>query len=281
MQPDGTLCAGAGTLLRNIGCDNVMGAFVMLELKFSNNQNFRSSDEEWSYSKKLSEKRNYIIAHIIEVLLSIPKTLYFNFSVLPISKAFKLPVFVSHRVKLRGINSKTIKINGNLRFASIRIGFGASRFSVESSRNGLVCVENGLIELGERAGLSEGIILDAKNARISLGKHFRCNYATMIVAENDDIIFGDECVLGWRVKIRNFDGHSIIENGLRKKNSEKIVVGNHVWICSCSDILKGVRIENDSVVGYRSLVTRKFSNSNILIGGSPAKVLKECVNWEE
>ncbi len=230
---------------------------------------------------KSKDKRNYFIDHLVEGILSIPKTLYFNFSVLPLRQAIKLPVLVSYRVKLRGVNSKTVKINGKLSFASIRIGLGASRFSVECSRKGLISVENGLIEIGERAGLSEGVILDAKNAKITLGKHFRCNYATMIVAENDDIVFGDEVVLGWRVNIRNFDGHYIVENGARKTNHGSIIVGNHVWICAHSDILKGAKIGNDSVVGYGSLVTKPFLSSNILIGGRPASVLKESISWEE
>lgn len=230
---------------------------------------------------KLKDKRNYFIDHFIEGILSIPKTLYFNFSVLPLRQALKLPVFVSYKVKLRGVNSRTVKINGKLTFASIRIGLGASRFSVECSRKGLISIENGLIEIGERTGLSEGVILDAKNAKITLGKHFRCNYATMIVAENDDIVFGDEVVLGWHVNIRNFDGHCIVENGIRKPNSGKIIIGNHVWICAHSDILKGVRIGNDSVVGYGSLVTKEFSDSNILIAGRPAKIIKQSINWEE
>lgn len=226
-------------------------------------------------------KRAYFLEHLVEGVLSIPKTLYFNFSVLPFKRALKLPVLVSYRIKLRGVNSKTVKINGKANFASIRIGFGASRFSVESTRKGLISIENGMIEIGERTGLSEGVILDAKNASIILGKHFRCNYATLIAAENDDIVFGEEVVLGWHVNIRNFDGHHIVENGIQVKNHEKIVVGNHVWICAHSDILKGVRIENDSVVAYGSLVTKEFSNTNILIGGRPAKILKESINWEE
>lgn len=230
---------------------------------------------------KSRDKRKYFFSHLIEGFLSIPKIVYFNFSVLPIKQAIKFPVIISHRIQLRGINSKTIKINGKKGFASIRIGFGASRFSVECSRKGLISVENGLIEIGERTGLSEGVILDAKNAKICLGKHFRCNYASIIAAENDDIIFGNEVVLGWRVNIRNTDGHHIVENGTPKKNHKTIIVGNHVWICSHSHILKGAKIGNDSVVGYGSLVTKSFTNPNVLLAGWPAKIIKQSINWEE
>ena len=54
-----------------------------------------------------------------------------------------------------------------------------------------------------------------------------------------------------------------------------------MWICAEVDILKGTKIENDCVVGYRSCVSNLKSNSNQLIGGYPAKILKENVTWEK
>lgn len=226
-------------------------------------------------------KLSYILSHLIEGILSIPKSIYFNIAVLPLNEAIKCPVIISHRIKLEGINRKSIIIKGEKRFACIRIGFGASRFSIESSRKGMIRVENGVIEIGENSGFSEGVILDAKNARIIFGKHFRCNYATLIAAENDDIVFGDEDVLGWRINIRNYDGHTIIDNGRKKTNHERIIIGDHVWICAHSDILKGTVIGADSVVGYGSLVNGKFDADNVLIAGKPARIIKESINWEE
>lgn len=227
------------------------------------------------------DKLNYILNHLIEGMLSIPKTIYFNLAVLPLKEAIKCPVLISYRVKLEGVNRNSIIIRGKKSFACIRIGFGASRFSIESSRKGLIRVENGTIEIGENSGFSEGIILDARNASIVFGKHFRCNYATLIAAEEDDIVFGDEDVLGWKINIRNYDGHTIFENGKKKTNHEKIVIGDHVWICAHSDILKGTVIGRDSVVGYGSLVNGKFEADNVLIAGTPARIIKESINWEE
>ena len=54
-----------------------------------------------------------------------------------------------------------------------------------------------------------------------------------------------------------------------------------MWICAHSDILKGTEIGNDSVIGFGSLVTKKFSDSNILVAGRPAKIVKQSINWEE
>ena len=227
------------------------------------------------------EKVLYVFSHIAEAVLSIPKTLYFNFKVLKFKEALRLPVLISYKIKLRGVNRKTVTILGEKRTASIRIGFGASRFSIESTRKGMINLNHGSLVIGENSGLSEGVIIDAKNAKIVLGKHFRCNYATLIAAENDDIIFGDEVVLGWKINIRNCDGHYIIDNGVLKDNHGRITIGNHVWICAHSDLMKGASVGDDSVVAYGSMVNKSFEMPNVLIAGRPAKVIREAIDWQE
>ena len=60
-----------------------------------------------------------------------------------------------------------------------------------------------------------------------------------------------------------------------------ITIGKHVWIGADAVIMPGTVIGNDSVVGMRSIVTKKFEQDNVLITGSPAVIKKTCINWEE
>nr|HQE12748.1 hypothetical protein [Flavipsychrobacter sp.] len=57
-------------------------------------------------------------------------------------------------------------------------------------------------------------------------------------------------------------------------------IGNHIWIASHVSILKGVHIADNTVVATRAVVTKSFIEKNILIGGMPAKKLKENINWD-
>lgn len=76
--------------------------------------------------------------------MSIPKTIYFNFKVLPVSQAIKFPYIVSYHVKLSGINRKTFLTNDkDLSTCSMRIGFGDSITSRRESPKSLLCVEEG------------------------------------------------------------------------------------------------------------------------------------------
>jgi len=81
--------------------------------------------------------------------------------------------------------------------------------------------------------------------------------------------------------MRDSNGHKIIysEETISEKDMS-VSVGDHVWIASCSDILSGSKISKNSVVGYRSCVTNKYTKESCLTGGYPAKVLRENIRWE-
>lgn len=46
--------------------------------------------------------KRFIKKNIVEILLSIPKTVLFNFKVLPVESAIKMPFVVSYHVRLGG-----------------------------------------------------------------------------------------------------------------------------------------------------------------------------------
>lgn len=113
------------------------------------------------------------------------------------------------------------------------------------------------------------------------GNNFSCNRHCFFACSKN-ITFGDNVLIGWNVNIRDSDGHKIYAlNETKKDNSIKSVeIGNHVWIGSNVDILKGVKIQDDCIVRYNSCVTKKIINKNCIIAGYPAKIVKENVNWE-
>lgn len=227
--------------------------------------------------------KKFIKEHFFEIIFSIPKTIFFNFKVLPICQAIKFPYIVSYHIKLHGVNRKTfISKDKKMRTASMRIGFGDSITSRRESPRGVLNIEEGgLIVVGNELGLSQGCVLSVKNAKITLGNHFRCNYSTTIDCAGEDIEIGDDVVFGWNVVLKNNDGHYVIENGEESVLSKKIVIHDHVWVCAFSTILKGTTLMNDSVVAYGSLLTKTIDKANVLYGGIPAKVVKENINWSE
>ena len=138
----------------------------------------------------------------------------------------------------------------NLSTASMRIGFGDSANGCRESKKGLIRIVNGgKIILKGTVGLSQGVVLLVNNSSLVLGDHFRCNYSTTIDCTDENIVFGNDVVLGWNVTVKNNDGHTVIQNGRQKKKADSVYIGNHVWLCSYSTVLKGVNVGNHCVVG--------------------------------
>ena len=61
--------------------------------------------------------------------------------------------------------------------------------------------------------------------------------------------------------------------------AKPVQIGNNVWIGGGAIICPGVSIGNGTVIGAGSVVTKSFPD-NVVIGGNPAKIIKEIPNNE-
>ena len=77
------------------------------------------------------------------------------------------------------------------------------------------------------------------------------------------------------------DVHAIYEQSTGKllNLGGEVIIGDHVWCGRKVSILKGSVVKNNSVIAINSLLNKPFEESNIIIGGLPAKVLKHNINW--
>lgn len=115
---------------------------------------------------------------------------------------------------------------------------------------------------------------------ILFGNNFSANQ-NFFCASNTRISFGDNVLLGWNVHIRDGDGHKIFNENREIINGNRTIsIGSHVWLASYVSILKGAKISDDSIVGFGSIVTKSFSETNVVIGGTPAVVVKRNINWK-
>jgi len=95
------------------------------------------------------------------------------------------------------------------------------------------------------------------------------------------ITIGRDCMFAYDIDVRTGDSHSIIsqKSGERINYAKDISIGDHVWIAAHTIVLKGISIAENSVVATGSVVTRRFDKKGIIIGGNPAKQLKEGITW--
>ena len=143
--------------------------------------------------------------------------------------------------------------------------------------------DNTLI-IGKDVVFSEGgrVKIEHNNNFLEIGGNTRIINAFFVLGDNNTkMTIGENCLFSAAVIIRNDDGHSIVdESGNRINYPKDTTIGNHVWIGYGVNVLKGTIIGNDCVVGTKSVLTGKTFPDKCLIAGSPAKVIKEGINWD-
>lgn len=208
--------------------------------------------------------------------ISLLKSAYFNLKCFGL-KGLTFPVIVSRdcRLKLRG----RVEV-ANYKFATITIGFGGSDGVVENRYSYFSVARGTSVIFAGRAGISAGNSVRVDAGTLLIGNNFSTN-KNCFIACSKGVSIGDDVTFGWNINVRDNDGHVVI-NKISGGVSESapVRVGNHVWVASFAHILKGTTIPDDSVVAYGSIVTKAFDGSNLLIGGVPAKVLKEDIDWK-
>lgn len=120
----------------------------------------------------------------------------------------------------------------------------------------------------------------ANNGSLVIGDNFNMTGNSTIICENY-IIIGDNCLFSWEDLVMDTDYHCIVENGIKKNITASIEIEDHVWVGCRATILKGTRISRDSVIAAGSIVSNTFKESNSILGGIPAKIMKKGINWEK
>lgn len=208
--------------------------------------------------------------------IALIKSLFFNLKQFGL-KGLKMPVLFAKKCKVRV--KGTVKVE-NGRSAAVKIGFGGSEGIIEKRYSYFSVAKGATVIFKGKAGISAGNSIRVDQGTLTLGKNFSTN-KNCFIACSKGVTVGDDVTLGWDVNIRDNDGHTVIDGETgQPSESREVKIGNHVWLCAYTDVLKGSVVPDESVVAYRSLVTKAFDKEHSLIGGAPAKLLKENVRWE-
>ncbi|MBF0282156.1 MAG: acyltransferase [Zetaproteobacteria bacterium] len=207
---------------------------------------------------------------------SLPKSLWFNFHYLNFFNAIRLPILISHRVKLRNLGG-SIHIN-RVKTGTIRIGFGGMGQhcgvvdSVFSMKKGVIQFEGKV-----RIGCAANIFIH--DGTLTIGDNFDASRNLLIMCQNK-IHIKHDVLISWNVSIMDHDGHDIQQHGESINPPRAIEIGSQVWIGCNSTILKGAQLAEQSVVGAHAIVTGSFP-AHALIAGQPARLVKQDISWQQ
>lgn len=213
-----------------------------------------------------------------EKILSIPKSLWISSRFFPLKEAIKLPILVRYNTKVFS-TSGSIKVKeGILKTSLLRIGFGKVGIYDKKYSRTIIDIR-GTIHLNGDVTLGHGSSLCVEEgASLTFGKNYSNTAEGKIVCRKK-ITFGDNVTTSWETLIMDTDWH-FTQNTLTQEiypDTKEITIGDNVWICTRSVILKGSFIPNGCIIGANSLCTKPFQVENTVIAGNPAKVRKENI----
>ena len=206
--------------------------------------------------------------------ISLIKTLFFNIKCFG-AKFYIFPILIGKKVKLE---SKGKIIIPNLKFGAVKIGLDSLK-SFNRNYDYTLFANFGTIKFKGNANFLTGTrILNFNN--LTFGKNIIINGGGTTIRCRKKITFGEDVLISWNSTIMDSDEHKIYnsEKTEQLNPNKSITIGNRVWICADSKILKGSFIKDDSVVASNAVVSKEISKSNVIIGDIN-KILRENIIW--
>ncbi|PAD66448.1 acetyltransferase [Bacillus sp. 7586-K] len=107
-----------------------------------------------------------------------------------------------------------------------------------------------------------------------VGENFFANFDCTIL-DVCEVRFGDNCMLGPGVQIYTAT-HPLnpTERNSGREYGKPITIGNNVWIGGSAIVNPGVTIGNNVVIASGAVVTKDLPD-NVVVGGNPARIIKE------
>lgn len=208
-------------------------------------------------------------------------------SVTQTARCLRRTVGIDHRSWLPVIAGRAVssRLDGS---SQIRVVDGARLHLGVGLPSGTSRHDRTLLELARGAELTVlGIASFAHGCRVSVGPDARLtigrgthvgNQSRIIV--RDRISIGSDCAISWNVLVMDTDQHSIVVPGdAPSATVQPVTIGDRVWIGANVIVLKGVEIGDGAVIAAGSVVTRDVP-AQALVGGNPARVLRERVQWK-
>lgn len=211
------------------------------------------------------------------------QTIKINFKALPFKEALSLPIVIYKGFKIVELKGK---INFNVPVSFGLVGFGQPYEVFTKGGNKGEAVVNGTLNINGRVqfGIDTKVYIK-KKAVLTLGHINSFAARTEIICFKkitieDWVQFGNDCL----ICDTNFHEVKDVSTNAIEPMNKDIFIGNHNYIGARTTIKGNCYTAPNSIVATNSLLNKDYTfyGENILIGGIPAKKIKDNVtrDWE-
>jgi len=131
------------------------------------------------------------------------------------------------------------------------------------------------VRFGRWVWIGHGTKIRCHEGEVSIGAKTVLGQECTISAYQH-VSIGEQCIVADRVMLIDFD-HNVaeVERPIRVQGIYKrdVRVGNNVWIGYGAQILRGVSVGDNSIIGASAVVTKDVP-ANAVVAGSPARVIR-------
>ena len=182
----------------------------------------------------------------------------------------RLKILPSRRVRIKGVNN--IETDGLVQIGMDYVGF------MDRYDRTYLNVRGRLLFAGDFS-VGKGCRFDVgRDAQVILRGGFVNANSLFVIHNYLDV--GAGCAISWNCQFLDADLHEIIYEERVEEKKAGITLGAHVWVGNNVTFLKGAVIPNGCVICANSLVNKAFEEENVLIGGSPARILRRNIKWK-
>ena len=238
--------------------------------------------------KKINTFRNWEKINKFRRLmrLSLRKTIFLNFSLLPFWQAIKLPIICTRYTYFYSMSGRIV-LTEPARFGMIRLGYFGEDVVTPRDARTLLQIE-GTWETAGNVHLGLGVVMRIeRGATFATETNVRISNRTKIICY-DNIRVGHDTRIAWECQLIDTTFHYMrnIADGSVTELNKPIRVGAHNWIGNRANIMKGAYLPDYTIVAAGSLCNKHYDfPEKSMIAGSPAKLVKtgiyRCLDDEE
>ncbi len=202
-------------------------------------------------------------------------TFYFNFKMLPLKQAIKLPFEFYGKVRFPSLKGQVI-INVPVKRGLMQ--FGRAESEIFPKEETLLSIMGKLIVAGDHVFLGSGTVLEVSpDAEASFGSDILIAPRTRILVKSG-LSIGSHVRISWDSQIFDSNFHYMrnVLTGKIAPRSKPVKIGSHVWIGNRVTINKGTVLPDYTIVASGSLCNKDYTmgeGERITIAGTPAKVV--------
>jgi acetyltransferase-like isoleucine patch superfamily enzyme len=142
------------------------------------------------------------------------------------------------------------------------------------------------VRLGRWSWIGKGTKIRCHEGEVRIGAKTVMGEECTISAYQH-VSIGEQCIVADRVMLIDFDHNAAeVERPIRVQGIYKrdVRVGNNVWIGYGAQILRGVTVGDNAIIGASTVVTKDVP-ANAVVAGAPARIIRmreapQTLHWE-